>query len=215
MTKKLKANIRKGTKTPVNAFERDYARKKPLLEARYNTKLQEVYDRNGEAMKAEFTKADSASKNFSAKQDSCDFTTAVATNADGQEIPNEAHYRLMREAKEVNIPIPGQVSDPLKVLSKPNTALPAQIYSLAMGALAGNGTFSIVQGDDYTMLELGVADSVRITYRMPENELVIGANSVVDGHVYKFSGKYSDKSGGMVENIREGLLNLMDTVYNK
>lgn len=95
----------------------------------------------------------------------------------------------------------------------PNTALPKQVYQYAVDAIRGNSEFIIEQTDDSTVITLEVTGKLYAKYSMPQDSLEINANYTVDGHIYRFRGKYSRKSGGMVANLRSMMTMLMTKVY--
>ena len=95
-----------------------------------------------------------------------------------------------------------------------NIRLPSQVFYLAVCALGGHGEFFMDQTDDSTTITMKYANSLTVTHVMPGNILSIKVDGVVDGIPYRFSGTYTEKSGGMVGVIRDGMITRMHKIYS-
>lgn len=117
--------------------------------------------------------------------------------------------------EQVAMPVPEQVPPCVTPAEPeaPNTALPKQVYQYAVDAIRGNSEIVIEQTDDSTVITLEVTGKLYVKYSMPQDSLEINANYTVEGHIYRFRGKYSRKSGGMVANLRSMMTMLMTKVY--
>lgn len=199
--------------TPVGTPQERLERK---LNARYASPVQEIFDKGGERMREEFKKATAKGENIqhgfqTVFQDTCQFDPAVATDMNGNPIQVTPENMLPNGEK---FHVAGQVPNQAAADGRPNTALPAQIVALAMSGLSGMGEFTITQNDDRTVLRLAIGAHLVIEYAMPDDILTVKADFVSAGHICKFVGTYTDKSGGAVKLIRDGMTAQMHRIYS-
>ena len=198
---------------PVGTAQERFDRK---LAAQYAPPVQQIFDKGGDRMRSEFEKATKKGENIqpgfqTVFQDTCQFQTAVATDMNGNPIQVTPENMLPNGEK---FHVAGQVPNQAAADGRPNTALPAQIFALAMSGLSGMGVFTITQNDDRTVLRLVIGTHLEIEYAMPDDILTVKADFVSAGHICKFAGTYTDKSGGAVKLIRDGMTAQMHRIYS-
>lgn len=186
------------------------------LAAQYAPPVQQIFDKGADRMRSEFEKATKKGENVqpgfqTVFQDTCQFQTAVATDMNGNPIQVSPENMLPNGDK---FHIAGQVPDQAAADGCPNTALPARIFALAMNGLSGMGEFTITQNDDRTVLRLIIGAHLTVEYAMPDGILAIKADFVSAGHNCKFTGTYTDKSGGAVRLLRDSMTEQMHRIYS-
>ncbi len=140
-------------------------------------------------------------------------------NTENKKMPNlppfDFPFSDTKLPEQVAMPAPEQVPPCVTPAEPetPNTALPKQVYQYAVDAIRGNSEIIIEQTDDSTVITLEVTGKLYVKYSMPQDCLEISANYTVEGHIYRFRGKYSRKSGGMVAHLRNMMTMLMTKVY--
>ena len=202
-----------GQETPVGTAQEQLDRK---LSAQYAPPVQQIFDKGADRMRSEFEKATKNGENVqpgfqTVFRDTCQFQTAVATDINGNPIQVTPENMLPNGDK---FRVAGQVTDQAAADVRPNTALPARIFALALSGLSGMGEFTITQNDDRTVLRLIIGAHLTIEYAMPDDILAIKADFVSAGHICKFTGTYTGKSGGAVKCIRDSMTEQMHRVYS-